>query len=269
MADLAEVEQALAEAVTEILYPAGSSQSSSIGALCRIYRGWPNSATLNADLNTEIVNVTIAADNESGRTTTRYLPEWKTGSARPGTVAFTGNQEFTIAGNPTGGDVVGALVDGIPFVYRVQIGDSPDLIAANLGQLIGSTRAVNLLASTLRVPGARSIVTRVAYDQEARSEVRRQEKDVRIVCWCPTPVMRDAVAAAIDDGINRIGFLPLPDATRARIIYRNTTSFDQAQNALLYRRDLIYIVEYPTIAAVEQPSMLFGASDLNNSVTYG
>ncbi len=89
MADISDVEQAVAEAVTAILYPAGSSQSSIIGALCRVYRGWPNSATLNTDLNTGVVNVTIRADNDSGRTTTRYLPEWRTAPAQPGTALWS------------------------------------------------------------------------------------------------------------------------------------------------------------------------------------
>ncbi len=64
-------------------------------------------------------------------------------------------------------------------------------------------------------------------------------------------------------------FLLLPDATQARIIYHNTAGYDQSQNALLYRRDLIYTVEYPTVTTAQQPSMLFGASDLNSNITYG
>jgi hypothetical protein len=269
MADISDVEQAVAEAVTSILYPTGSSQSSIVGALCRVYRGWPNSATLNADLNTGTVNITIGADNDSGRTTTRYLPKWKTAPAQPGTVVSAENRTLMIAGSPVAGDVVGTMIDGVAFAYRVQTGDSPDLIAANLGQMIRSIRTANLQGCTVMVPGAASVIARVACDHAATFESRRQEKDLRIVCWCPTPTVRDAVATAIDGAINRMGFLSLPDSTEARVIYRNTASYDQAQNALLYRRDLIYTVEYATITAVEQPSMLFGASELNNNVTYG
>jgi hypothetical protein len=237
--------------------------------LCRVYRGWPNSATLNTDLNNGVVNVTIRTDNDSGRTTTRYLPEWKTAPAQPGTVVSAENQSLTIAGIPATGDVVGAMIDGVPFAYRVQAGDSPNLIAASLGQLIRSIRTANLQGGTVTVPGAASVIARVACDHETTFESRRQEKDFRIACWCPTPTVRDAVAAAIDGMINQMDFLPLPDTTNARIVYRNTASYDQAQNALLYRRDLIYTIEYATITAIEQPSMLFGASDLNNNPTYG
>ena len=110
---------------------------------------------------------------------------------------------------------------------------------------------------------------RVVCDSSASVESRRQEKDLRVICWCSTPFVRDAVATAIDAAIDQIQFLALPDSTQARIVYRGTSSYDQSQNALLYRRDLVYTVEYPTITTIRQPSMLFGASDLNTNVTYG
>jgi hypothetical protein len=269
MADISDIEQNIADFVTSILYPAGSAQSSVVGVLCRVYRGWPNSATLNADLNAGAVNVTISADNESGRTTTRYLPKWHTTANKPGVSASATGQTISIAGIPAVGDVVGALVDAVPFAYRIQAGDTPDLVAACLNQLIRATRIANLQGANITIPGASSVKTRVACDGTASLESRRQEKEFRIICWCPTPSVRDQVATAIDSVLNQVDFLQLPDATDARIIYRNTASFDQAQNALLYRRDLMYTVEYPTLSTIIQPSMLFGASDLNSNITYG
>jgi hypothetical protein len=69
--------------------------------------------------------------------------------------------------------------------------------------------------------------------------------------------------------MDQIAFLLVSDGSKARIIYRNTESYDQAQNALLYRRDLVYIVEYATITTFMQPSMLFGASAINGDIIYG
>jgi hypothetical protein len=269
MADISDVEQAVADAVTAILYPAGTSQSSIIGALCRVYRGWPNSATLNADLSAGAVNVTVATDNDSGQTTTRYLPSWQTISAQPGATMTTNGQNIVIAGVPVHGDVVGAIIDGTPYAYRIRAGDSPDIVASNIEQLIQADRIASVRGNNITIPGAASITVRAVCDSAASFESRRQEKDLRIICWCSTPPIRDAVATEIDTAIDRIDFLLLPDATQARIVYRNTASYDQAQNALLYRRDLIYTVEYPTITTVHQPSMLFGASDLNSNITYG
>jgi hypothetical protein len=269
MADISGVEQAVVDAITAILYPAGTSQPSIVGALSRVYRGWPNSATLNADLSSGAVNVTVSADNASGRTTTRYLPCWNNAPAQPGATATTSGQEIGIAGDPVIGDVVGAIIDGTPYAYRIQPGDSPDIVASNLEQLIQADRMASVHGASINVPGAASIRVRVVCDSAAFFESRRQEKDLRVICWCSTPPLRDAVATAIDSAFDQMDFLPLPDATQARIMYHNTAGYDQSQNALLYRRDLIYTVEYPTITTVQQPSMLFGTSDLNGNITYG
>jgi hypothetical protein len=269
MADISDVEQAVVDAITSILYPAGTSQPSIVAALCRVYRGWPNSATLNADLGAGAVNVTVGADNASGRTTTRYLPRWSGAPPQPGTTATTSGQAIAIAGEPVTGDVVGAIIEGTPYAYRVQPGDSPDIVASNLEQLIQADRMASVHGPNINVPGAAFITVRVVCDRAAFFESRRQEKDLRIICWCSTPPLRDAVAAAIDSAFDQIDFLLLTDASQARIMYHNTAGYDQSQNALLYRRDLIYTVEYPTITTVQQPSMLFGASDLNGNITYG
>jgi hypothetical protein len=77
------------------------------------------------------------------------------------------------------------------------------------------------------------------------------------------------VAAAIDQHLDQVPFLSLSDDTTARVVYKNTNNYDQSQNALLYRRDLIYLVEYPTITVTQQPSMLFGNAALNGASTYG
>jgi hypothetical protein len=269
MADISDVEQAIADALTSILYPFGSAQSSIIGVLCRVYRGWPNSATLNTDLSAGSVNVTVVTDNDAGRTTTRYLPEWHTTPLLAGVTASTTDQTIIISGNPTAGDVVGALIDGVAYAYRIQTGDTPYLVASNLNQLIQNIRPATVQGYAIVVPGAGSIQVRVVCDSATSFESRRQEKDVRIICWCPTPPIRDSVAAAIDAAIDRMDFLILPDNTHARVVYRNTASYDQAQNALLYRRDLVYTVEYPTVTILQQPSMLFGASGIDGNITYG
>ena len=57
-------------------------------------------------------------------------------------------------------------------------------------------------------------------------------------------------------------FLALAGGIPARLGYATTTTFDQKEDAALYRRDLLYDVEYPTTQAAIQPSMLFGTLGL-------
>ena len=269
MADIADVEQALVDTINSNLYPAGSSQPSIVGAQCRIYRGWPNSATLNNDLNAGTVNVTVVTDNDTGVTTTRYLPVWKSTPSLPGVSASVAGETIVISGTPTKGDLVGALVDRRAYVYRVQSEDTPDLVAANLSLMIQANQPAAVQWSTITIPGAASIMVRTVADNTTLFESRRQQKNFRIICWCPAPLVRDTIAATIDLGLNQISFLPLPDQTNARITYRDSASYDQSQNAQLYRRDLVYMGEYPTVATLQQPSMLFGASAINGNITYG
>jgi hypothetical protein len=103
----------------------------------------------------------------------------------------------------------------------------------------------------------------VVADAPMQQEVRRQEQDFRATCWCPTPASRDSAATAIDQALSSIRFLALPDGTQGRLLYSGTTVFDQSQNASLYRRDLMYSVEYATILSASQPAMLFGNLVLN------
>ena len=69
---------------------------------------------------------------------------------------------------------------------------------------------------------------------------------MQIVFWCPTPALRDALAAAVDLTFAQIDFLELADQSACRIRYARTFEIDQAEKVLLFRRDLLYTVEYPT-----------------------
>jgi hypothetical protein len=268
MTDLSDVEQAIADAITSILYPDGRSQPSAIGSVCRVYRGWPNATTLNADLGAGTINVTVVADNDSGRITTRYIPEWQVHQSEPGTQVHVTNNTIVVTGRPAAGDVVGALIENHVYVYRIKIGDTADLVAGNLGCIIESKASVNVTGSTITIPGAASVCARSVCDKTISYEGRRQEKDMRIIFWCHAPLIRDNVVSIVDGSLSGISFLKLTNDAAARLTYKNTSSYDQAQNALLYRRDLIYTVEYPTIVTTRAPSMLFGASNLNENITY-
>ena len=269
MADVSDVEQALVDLVTGVLYPQGPSQSSIVGVICRIYRGWPNSATLNSDLNSGIVNITISSDNDSGKTTTRYLEKWQVQTVQSGLNLNTSANTLTISGEAAVGDVVGALIDGAPFVYRIMAGDNVNLVAANLCASINLNRIASVSGTVITVPGAHSIVGRAVADSIATCEVRRQEKDFRTICWCPTPIIRDSIGEAVDSAFAASSFLPLADGSVARMSYRNTATYDQSQNALLYRRDILFCTEYATIISQNLASMLFGEVSLNSSANFG
>ena len=269
MADLSDVEDGFLGYIAGVLYPAGVSQPSIIGSTCRCYRGWPNSTTLSNDLSSGIVNVTVVSDNDSGRTTTRYMPRYVTSTSVPGTQVSAANGQITIWGAPSVGDVVGVEVDGLAYAYRIQPGDTADLVASNIVVLIQAARPAMATGATISLPGSRTVRARCVADAQGWREDRRQEKDIRIISWCPSAQIRDSACSALDAAFSQMSFLPLPDGTTARIQYKGTASYDQAENALLYRRDLVFCTEYPTLNIAAQPAMLFGRSVLNGNPTLG
>ena len=263
MADLADVESALVGLATDALYPGGLAEPSSVNADCRIYRGWPTPAALDADLRAGRVNVTVFPDTAAGQTLTRYASEWHGTPTAPTLDGTTVDDTITFTGSADVGQVAGIKIGNQTFVYRTVSGDTPLAVAANLATAIRQERIVRLTGNTITVPGASGIVVRVVADGIAMREVRRQSHDIRISFWCPTPTLRDSAPAMVDIALAGLNFVELPDTSRGRIDYKNTAIFDQSQSAILYRRDLIYTVEYPTIVSASMPAMVFGDLLLN------
>jgi hypothetical protein len=265
MADQSDVENALATLAAAALYPSGPDAESLPGPPCRIYRGWPNPAALDADLAAGRINVTIFAGDAAPHLTTRFSEEWASEPVPPTLHVSVSNTTVTFTGVADTGQLAGVLVDRQPFVYRTRARDTPSLVAATLGSLLRTTRIVRLQGASIEIPGAQNLVARVVTSASALKEVRRQSLKFRITCWCPSPDTRDATAAAIDSRFAASSFIPLADTSKAWVTFAGGAVFDQSQNASLYRRDLLYSVEYATTVTEIQPQMLFGVLGLNAS----
>ena len=81
-------------------------------------------------------------------------------------------------------------------------------------------------------------------------EVRRQMGVIQVTVWADTPEHREATAPAIDSELAATDFFTLPDGSSARLRYQSTLFTDAMQKANLYRRDLMYTVEYATTQTV-------------------
>ena len=263
MADQSDVENALVAVAVSALYPDGTTERSVPGPDCRIYRGWPTSAALNADLAAGKVNVTVFPGHGPGRNTTRYAEQWVGTPARPSLTATVVANSVTFGGNAEPGQIAGILTDGRSYAYRTQTADTPALVAANLAGLARDHSIVHLSGRTLTIAGAGDLLARVVADALVQQEVRRQLQNFRVICWCPTPLTRDATATVVDQALSKLRFIAFQDGTQGRVTYDGTAVFDESQNANLYRRDLLYSVEYATIVTDSQPTMLFGDLMLN------
>ncbi len=265
MADQSDVEAALVAAISAALYPSGTDASSALGVTARVYRGWPNAAALDADLAAGLVNVTVFPVEGAMRNTTRWPNDWRAASAAPTLTVSLAASTATFAGAAGAGQLAGVLVDDATYVHRTSAGDTPALVAAMLGAAVGATRPAAVAGASLTVPDTRRFVARTAADGQARRELRRQEQTFRITAWCPTPALRDQTIICIDSALSAVTFLTFADGARGWLRWTSTVTQDKSEDAKLYRRDLLFTVDFPLMQTAMQPSMLFGDLTLGSA----
>ena len=259
MADQSDVEAVLVGLVGGAVYPGGVGSPSVLGRVVRVYRGWPTVAALDRDLALGHVNITVFPDVAGQVVTTRWPDSYEVPVVRvPGVEVTEAGETVSDGGEVSPGEVVGLLVDNVAVVHRTGEGDDAEGVAAAVGVMLREFRSVVVSGATLVVPGAGSVLARVVADQTALRQTRRQRQNFRVTCWCPDPLTRDDAAGAIDAVLSVRSFIGLPDGLSGRLRFVSSSVFDQTQDAALYRRDLVYSVEYATTVSQVMPSMLFG-----------
>ena len=258
MADLSDVENALVVKVTDALYPEGVSQISIVGPTCRVYRGWPLTASLNSDLAAGIVNVTVFPSVRRDEVLDPYFDRSYATISPASLVASVAGQSVTFSGLVASNQLVGLLVDGVPFSYMANDSDTNESVAANLTVQISAARIATVSGSTVTIPGVITISARVVTNATVSKGLRRQRREIQASCWCPSAALRDSVCQVADLALASSPFIALTDETKAHVRYVSTHVYDQSQNALLYRRDLCYLCEYTIISGTIAPVMLFG-----------
>ena len=269
MADLSDVEMALVSAATLALYPAGMNMPSIVGAPVRVFRGWPLTGPLEADLGAGVSNLSVFSVPGTGRNVTRWAPVSRVTQGATTLTVQTSGASATFGGVGGVGQVAGVLVDGQPFVYRGNSGDTALLVASVLAEAVRAVRACWLSSATLTVPQANKLVGRVAADGAILTEWARQSQEIRLTAWCPNPAQRDQICSIISSALSMTSFLMMSDDSAGRVRYRSSTVIDDHQDVRQYRRDLIFEVEYGTCVAASSPAMLFGDVAVAGNSNYG
>ena len=261
MADLSDVESALLTVIVQIIYPGGTMVPSVTGSTTKIFRGWPSTIGLNADLAAGTSSITIFSDPKATRETTRYPRIWRTTSiTAPSISMVTSGQSVSFLGQGGTSQLVGVKIGDSAYSVAVDQADTPLSVASALAAIVPGATADGV---TVNIPGSSSVIGRVAGLGTATMETRRQEQAFVVSVWCPDPGTRDKLAGLLDASLSSIDWLQFQDGSAGLIRYRETVETDTSENANLYRRDLIYNVEYPTITAMTSCQMLFGLGNLD------
>ena len=258
MPDQAGVEAALAAAVSEELYPDGLGADSVVGAVCRVFPGWPVAAAVEGDALRGVVQVGVVGQPETVKDTTRFLPVDGVVVAAASAVSVRVDGGMVVLnGVAAPGQLVGVRVDGRPYVWRVQAGEDLNDVAVGLAGLVGADRACLRAGTTLSMPGGRDVVARSVVDTAVGTELRRQTMVFRVMVWAPAAGLRDRVSAVVEAGLAERRFLDV-GGWACWVRGAPGVTSDKAAAAGLWRRDLGVVVEFPTVREAMVPAMLFG-----------
>jgi hypothetical protein len=144
------------------------------------------------------------------------------------------------------------------------------------------TLASDLAAGTIHVsvfPQPGDTVTSISLDDDdweevsnsgtsgsAVQELRRQTRLFRIGVWAGAYARRDAVAAAIDAGLAAVSRLALVDGSVAVMTYDSSLQDDDQQQAGIYRRDLVYALNYATTRVMALTAIAATVTDVTVEV---
>lgn len=265
MADLSDVTAYLKAQALSAVYPNGTSQPSVAAMDVRVGEGWPNAAQLDLDVAGQMLagtppvptarpggplaNVTVFPLHGTGKQVYQILDETYVIAQPTFGMAFsvdTTGTIITVTGQPNAGEYLTIIAD-----------------KANVYSLTGATTAAILsalaTAAQAQYPGAVATATTLTIPVQFAMTVRqggkgtlgkvtwRQEHDVAVTVWAPTPASRTTLANVIDNLVKQNIKITLPDTSQAIVRYSRTNVLDEQSAETVYRRDLIYCVEYATV----------------------
>ncbi|MGK3131151.1 hypothetical protein ACCW76_18325 [Pantoea sp. C8B4] len=98
---------------------------------------------------------------------------------------------------------------------------------------------------------------------QAVRELRRQIKDFQVTVWAPTPSLRNTIGTAIDTALSEHCHIDLGDGVPAQMFYARQFDSDSAENWHVYRRDLIFSVNFATTQTISAPEVTNITVNLN------
>lgn len=271
MADLSDVTAYLYQQAILAVYPNGASAPSVANMDCIVGEGWPLGEDIDLDVNGKMKNAAgVAVDRPGGpRATVSIFPMQGTGktvyqildetytisppvinlsfniTGSPVTVSG-GGTTINVSGQPAVGEYLTVVADEA-HVYSATGPTTAALLSALAAQASANYPGTSSTATTLTVPVNAYLTVRQGGQAIQGKVTHRQCNQVMVTVWAPNRVARNQFSAAIDNLIKQNIRVTMPDTSQAMVIYSRTNTIDEQQAESIYRRDLIYDVEYATV----------------------
>lgn len=260
MADIADVENAIAAAITTAVYPLGGSGqtsavvSNSIVATCKVYPLWPLPRQLDADMaappTAPIVHISVYTQPGMERNTTRFPRIWFDQVKNTSTITATlSGFTITLGGTITAGHYVSVEIGTQnAYSYAALVSDTLSTFATALAALINVNFACTASGPVITLPATTQgrIVVRTAAPGTVIQNLELTNQMFKVTVWAPNNGLRVAAASIIRPALAQIDYLTLPDTSMGRLLFSDSTDMDRLEKTNVYRRDIHYWVEYAT-----------------------
>jgi hypothetical protein len=262
MADISDITAYLAATAAGAVYPNGSSNPSVAGIDVRIFEGWPIADQIDNDLTGFMLNaagVKVARPNGvcanvsvfpmlgAGKPVYQILDEtYVIRAPQVTTTVAVAGQVITVTGTLAAKEFLTVVLDDAVVLSRGGAN-----VAAMLTQLaadaVAAGYAATATATTLTIPFKYEMTVRQGGEGILGKVIHRQSQSVMITVWAPTQATRAALAKAIDVAVKKNIRVTMPDTSQAIVVFSRTNVIDDDQAKGLYRRDLIFDVDYATV----------------------
>jgi hypothetical protein len=263
LADISDLTAYLKATAITAVYPNGTSQPSVAAIDCVIEEGWPEPAQLDLDIQglektaagTTIprpggVCAHISVFPPPGTGVQVYQILNKTYVIAPAAITSTvevAGDVVTVTGPLAAGEFLTLVLDNAVICSQTGANVAA-MLAALAAQAVAAGYAATATATTLTVPFKFEMTVRQGGKAILGKVTHRQRQAVMVTVWAPTPETRTTLAKAIDGLIKQANKITVPaDGSQALVIYSRTTVLDLQESVGIYRRDLVYEVEYATV----------------------
>jgi hypothetical protein len=247
MADISDIIDVLANFASGVVYPSGTASPSIAAIPVSITPGWPIPAQLDQIIAAGGAMVSVYPIPGMDANTTQWTPDPVQLAAPVASLTLTvSSNTVTVGGTIKAGEAATVLANNLGYSYGVLVTDTTATIATALAGLIPNATAAGSIVTITGLHYLSAVVSAVVPMQQ---EIGRQKRVFKLIFWCPTPISRNVLSAAVDVALKAVvgrRLIVPTDNTYAKIIYRGTVMLDDLQKTNIYRRDLMYEVEYFT-----------------------
>ena len=247
MCDISDIISELATLSASAVYPNGTGSPSVAGIPITILPGWPIPAQLDAIIGSGAAMISVYPIPGMDANTTQWMEDPVELAAPIASLTMSvSSNTVTIGGAIKAGEAATVLANNIGYSYGVLASDTTATIATSLAALIPGATASG---SVVTITGVHYLSAAVSAVVPMQQTIGRQKRVFKLIFWCPTPASRNSLSAAVDVALKAVQGrrIVIPsDNTYAKIVYRGTVMMDDLEKTNIYRRELMYEVEYFT-----------------------